>query len=237
MTTPAANTPNAIILDAMQDACILQDGDQPTSEQYAKYSRRLNDLINLWQTQGLKLWLNVDTPVSLVVGQGLYTFRPGGDVDMTKPMRVIEAYYLYPSGVRRPLTVLSWDDYVRLSQINQAGDMNSYFVNKEATQLTVFFWLIPDATSALGVAHVVLQVQVANFISLTETMNFPQEWRIALRWGLADEMASGQPQTIMDRCQQRAMAYRTMLEDFDVEDAPTMFAPDSRTQFGTVSFR
>ena len=33
---------------------------------------------------------------------------------------------------------------------------------------------------------------------------FAQEWRIALRWGLADDIATGQPQAIMDRCAQRA---------------------------------
>jgi len=69
---------------------------------------------------------------------------------------------------------------------------------------------------------------VTNFISVTETMNFPIEWRIALRWGLADELATGQPQAIMDRCQGRALAYRTMLEDWDVEDASTRFTADTR---------
>ena len=68
-------------------------------------------------------------------------------------------------------------------------------------------------------------------------MNFPIEWRIALRWGLADELATGQPQSIMDRCQQRAISYRTMLEDWDVEDAPTRFTPDSRGQYSMGKFR
>mgnify|MGYP003350501246 CR=1 FL=1 len=50
---------------------------------------------------------------------------------MNKPLRVIEAYYLDSSGIRRPLVVLSWDDYFRLSQVNQVGQINSYFVNKQ----------------------------------------------------------------------------------------------------------
>jgi hypothetical protein len=228
MTAPADNTPISIINDAYFDAGLTQEGQVPNSEQLVTGMRKLTDLVNLWQTQGLKLWLNVDTPVTLVAGQGTYTLMPAGDVDMVKPLRVLEAYYRDANAIRRPLNVMSWNDYVRLSQVTQQGQINSYFVDKKQSQLSVFFWLIPDVTAATGTAHLLLQTQVTNFISVTETVNFPIEWRIALRWGLADELATGQPQAIMDRCQQRSLMYRTMLEDWDVEDAPTRFTPDSR---------
>jgi len=223
MTSPSNNNPLSIIQDAYFDAGLIGVGQTVNGEQIVMGMRKLTDLINLWQTQGLKLWLNVDTSITLVAGTATYTLGPGGTVDMTKPMRVVEAYYADANGVRRPLTPLAWADYVRLSTVNQSGSVNSYFVNKQATQLSVLFWPAPDTTAATGTGHLVLQTQVTNFINLTETMNFPLEWRIALRWGLADELATGQPQAIMDRCQQRALAYRTMLEDWDVEDAPTRF--------------
>lgn len=237
MTAPSTNTPISIIGDAYFDAGLTQEGQAPNSEQIVTGMRKLTDLVNLMQTQGLKLWLNADIPVPLVADQGTYTLSPSGSVVMTKPLRVIEAWYTDSNAIRRPLTPLSWDDYARLSQVTQTGALNSYFVDKKQTELSVFFWLIPDATAATGQAHLLLQNQVTNFISVTETMNFPVEWRIALRWGLADELATGQPQAIMDRCQQRAIMYRTMLEDWDVEDAPTRFAPDSRSQYVTGSFR
>lgn len=237
MTAPNPNTPIAIISDAYFDAGLTQEGQSPNSEQIVTGMRKLTDIINLWQTQGLKLWLNVDTTVPLVAGTGTYTFSPTGTVIMPKPPRAIDAYYMDSNGIRRPLIPLSWNDYIRLSQVNTTGQINSYFVNKKQEELSVFFWLIPDATAATGTAHLLLQTQVTNFISVIETMNFPIEWRIALRWGLADELATGQPQSIMDRCQQRAISYRTMLEDWDVEDAPTRFSPDSRNQYSMGKFR
>ena len=228
MTAPADNTPISIINDAYFDAGLLQEGDTLNGEQIVSGMRRLTDIVNLWQTQGCKLWLNVDTPVPLAEGQQTYRLAPGEDVDMAKPLRVLDAYYSDANGIRRPLTPLAWADYLRLSQINQQGQINSYFVDKQAQALSVFFWLTPDATAATGTVHLLTQVQVTNFINLTETMNFPIEWRIALRWGLADEICTGQPQAIMDRCQQRAQSYRAALEDWDVEDAPTRFAVDLR---------
>jgi len=237
MTTPSDNTPISIIQDAYMDAGLLQQGETVNGEQIVAGLRKLTDMTNLWQTQGLKLWLNVDTPITLVAGTSTYTLGLAGTVVMTKPLRVLEAWYTDVNDIRRPLVPMSWNDYSRLSQIVQTGAINSYFVNKEDLLLSVFFWLVPDATAATGTAHLLLQEQVVNAISVTETMNFPLEWRIALRWGLADEISTGQPQAIMDRCQQRALTYRTALEDWDVEDVATRFTPDSRSQYFTGNFR
>lgn len=232
MTAPNDNTPISVIQDAYQDAGLIAEGDSINSEQVVTGLRKLTDLVNLWQTQGIKLWLNVDTTIALVAGTATYTLGPAGSVVMVKPPRVLDAYYRDANGIRRPLVPMAWADYIRLSQITQTGAINSYFVDKQATQLSVFFWLVPDATAALGTAHLLLQTQVTNPISVTETMNFPVEWRIALRWGLADEICTGQPQAIMDRCQQRALVYRTALEDWDVEDVSVRFAADTRGRTG-----
>lgn len=228
MTTPAINTPYGIIFDAMQDACILQDGDVPTPEQFVKYMRRLRDLINTWQIKGLKLWLQVDTSVTLVSGQATYTFKPSGDVDMVKPLRGLQGYYLDSSSVRRPLTVLSTQEYLTLGQVTQTGAINSFWVNKKATQLDVTFWLTPDATAATGTAHILLQTQATNPVNLTETMNFPEEWRMALHWGLAAEICSGQPAAVIARCEGKAATTYEVLEGWDVEDAETRITPDYR---------
>ena len=222
---------------AYKDAGLIQDGDEPSGEQYADGLMRLNDIANLWQTQGLKLWLNEDLAVPLVAGQGNYTLGPGGSVSMVKPLRVIESYYLDSSGIRRPLVPLSWDDYFRLSQVNQTGQINSYFVNKQQLTLNLFFWNIPDALAATGTVHLLVQNQITQMVSLTDTTAFPIEWSMGLRWGLADELATGQPQAIMDRCERKATAYRQALEDWDVEDAPTSFTPDQRAMYATSSFR
>ena len=242
MTAPADNTPNGVIADAYQDAGLIQDGDQPGGEQLAKGMRRLRDLINTWQTTGLKLWVNVDTEVPLVALQATYTFKPSGDVNMTKPLRVLEGYYLYATtNIRRPLLPLSWEEWLKLGQVGtaNAGSITQYFVNKKQTQLDVTFWPAPDANDAAnGAGHVLLQVQITNPETLTETMNFPIEWRMALRWGLADDLCTGQPETIMQRCAQKALMYKEILEAWDVEDAPTRFQPDSRmNMYNSGNFR
>lgn len=232
MTVPAINTPLSIIAAAMTRAGRLSEGSVPTSEQYASHMDSLNRLINLWQTQGLKLWLQTDLPIPLVTGQGgpgnPYTLTPGGSVNMTKPWRVEQGYYLDQLANQRPIYPLSWDEWLRLANRQQQGAIAQYFVDKQATTLNVYFWLTPDSQAATGTAHLMVQQQVVNPINLSEEMNFPPEWGLALVWGLADEISSGQPQVIMERCRDKAALYRTMLEDADVEDAATSFQPDMR---------
>lgn len=233
----AFNSPARMIEFAMKDAGLLQQGDSPTTDQLTEYMDRLNDLINLWQTQGLKLWLQRDLPVTLVAGQGTYTLGPGGDINMSKPMRVVQAYTVNTSGVKRPLMMISRDEYTRLSNVQQQGAINSVFVDKQQLQLAVTFWLVPDTNAATDVAHLITQYQVDNSVTVNDAMEFPQEWFIALRWGLADDICSGQPSAIMARCQGKANAFRQALEDWDVEDASTFYTPDSRMYGNSSGFR
>lgn len=233
MTTPNTNTPYAIITDAYFDAGKIKAGQVPSSEMLAAGMRRLVDLINIMQTDGVKLFTIVDTPVPLVVTQAAYTFKPSGNIDMTRPLRVVDGYYLDASNNRRPIYSIAWADWIKLPQPAAGGAVTQYFVDKQATQLVVHFWLTPDAEAATGVAHVLLQTQITNPVNLTETMAFPPEWKMYLHWGLADELATGQPQSITQRCAQKAEIYRVKLLDWDVEDAPTSFAPDSRYTQGS----
>ena len=237
MTAPTINTGAWVIYYAMKDAGLLGRGQDPTTEDYADGLARLNEMVNMWQTQGLKLFLNQDLSVTLTAGLGTYTFGPSGSVVMTRPLRVIDAYFSDQNGVRRPLTSLAWAEYIRLSQISQTGAVNSYFVDKQATRLDVFLWLVPDATAALGTVNLIIQAQVPTFTTVATSPSFPPERAIALRWGLADEICSGQPQAIMDRCERRAKSYREALENWDVEDADTRFAPDSRSIYTSGGFR
>lgn len=237
MTTPNDDTPYAVINDAMHDAGYLQKGQTPNGEDVASNMRRLRDIINFEMTQGVKLFLTVDAPVVLTAGVGVYSFGPLGTVQMTKPQKIIEGYYMDSNGVRRQLIPLAWDDYIRLGQVNQTGPVSQYLEDRQPNQINVTLWLIPDATAAAGSVHFLFRVQATNPVTLTETVQFPPEWRIFLRWALAEDISTGQPTSVISRCQVNAERYRQALEGFDVEEAPTSFQPDPRGQYNQGRFR
>lgn len=239
MATSVSNTAYGIINDAYHDAGILQLGDNPNSQQLADSMRTLNDTINLWQTQGLKLFLQEEVNVPLTIGQTLYGLGPAGPaVIMAKPTRVLQGFVVDLSNIRRPLVMISRDEWERLSQVvGNNGTINTFMVDKQATTLNLNLWPPPDATEVLNTATFLMQIQAPNPVLLTDSMGFPQEWRMALRWGLADEICTGQPEVIMNRCHVKATMYREALEDWDVEDAPTYLNVDSRVYQGYGRFR
>jgi hypothetical protein len=239
MTTPAtANTAGLAITLAMRDAGLLKKGSDPDADDLADGMIRLTAIIKYLQTQGLKLWLQTDLSVPLVAGQAKYSLSPTGNVVMAKPMRVLQGYYQDASSNRRPIDPpLSRDEYTRLSNLVQTGAITSYFVDKQQTSLDIYLWQTPDTTAATGTVHLLIQQQVATLVSVTDTMNFPEEWFLALHWALADELSTGQPQAIVDRCAKRAALFLAALEAWDVEDASTSFAPDSRGMYQTGGFR
>lgn len=224
MTTPLLNSPYSIIDDAMHDCGKLQRGVSPNSSQVAEGYRKLTDIINYEQTQGQKLWLLYDLAVTVPAATDTVTFGPSGTVVMAKPTRVIDAWILDVNLSKTPLNALAKTDWDLLPTNVDQGTINSYYVNKQAQFLSVQFWPTPLAATD---AVLVIQRQVTNFTNVVETMNFPVEWRIFLRWALADEYATGQPPAIQAKCTANAERYRAALEDWDVEDPSVIFGFDT----------
>lgn len=227
----SANTGTAIVQMAYEDAGKCSVGTTISAAQASRGFDRMMDIVNLWATQGLKVWLQQDIAIPLTAGQTTYVLGPGGDVNMPRPLQTLQGYYLSSpstSQSQQPLVMISRDEYTRLIQPSVTGAISSFFPDKQATFLAISMWNTPDVEAAAGVVHVICRVSIPNTSTITDQTAFPQEWVIALRWALADEVSVGMPKEVQDRCSQRAGAYRTALEDFDVEDAPTRFVINPR---------
>lgn len=226
MAAPADfGTARRLIKMAYRDCGKVATGREPNSEQYRDGLERLGDLINHLRTRGIKLWLLEDISVPLVAAQREYTFGPSGDVDMVKPFRVEWGYGEDSAGNRRELTPMAYVDWARLSNLTTQGTVTQYFVDKQYPLLKVSFWLTPDATQASQEVHLIMRKNAEYIDNLSEDILFPPEWYMALRWALADELASGSPIPVQQRCQQRAAAFIDDLEGFDIENVPTQFVP------------
>lgn len=243
MPGPATfNTPALLITEAYRNAGKLDQESEPNSPQLAQGLNKLNVLINYEQTQGLKLWLDQDISIAapiLTAGTALYTLGPGGTVVLAgKPLRVLQGYYVDQSNNRRPIDPpMAREQYYRLSNVTNQGAITSYYVDKQQNTLNVYLWNTPDAEAALGTVHLIIQTQITNMVALTDAISFPLEWFMYLQWALGEQLATGQPESIISRCERMAARYRTAIEGWDVEDADTRFVPDSRSMQDRGSFR
>jgi hypothetical protein len=224
----------------MWRACLIPEGDDPTSEETAKYLRTLNQEVNFLQTRGIRLWLLQDVPVTLVAGQNLYTFGPAGTVVMVKPIQIEDQYYQYSTangGTRRPVFRISRQQWDMLSVTNQQGPITQVFVDPQQHTLNVNTWLIPDVNEATGTLHCVFRNQVQNFVSLTDEMNFPIEWAMCLEWRLAAQIAQGQPQAVISRCDSMAAFFLQALEEWDAEHETSIIPQPDQRMFNRRRYR
>ncbi len=239
MSIPASfSQVRRIIEYAMKNAYKLEEGQEPNGEQYETGMNRLNDLANFLQTQGLRLWTQLDVPITLTAGIQLYPLPGTGS---GKPLRIPRnlSYTLNANGqVKTPVLTLSQQEWVLLSQNAQQGPISQIYVDKQLGVLNVYTYLIPDATEASSkTLHVVIQNQMVLYQNLTDSVQFPQEWYVGLQWLLAKELATGQPQEIIARCDAMAEYYRKELNNWDVEEDQTFFTPDTRmTNYAANSF-
>jgi len=238
MSGPVSQTASYIVTRGYRHASLITSGATPSAAQMAEGIAILNDIVNLFATQGLKLWLQEELTLPLVQGQYRYALGPGGDLNIVKPLSVFQAFYLYAtSQTRQPVILISRDEWSRLSQINVQGAISSVFIDKQQSFVYVNTFNVPDALTATGTLQLVSRVYPNNSTISTDTVGFPPEWYLALEWMLADDLADSMPQEVQDRCTKRAAAYRETLEGWDTEDAPTMFQPDQRSMYYANRFR
>jgi len=221
-------TPQRLITMALRDAGKIARDQTPDSEWFLEGMTRLADILYFQQTQGLKLWLLEDITVPIVSGTQEYTFGPSGSTVMNKPFRVEFGYATSGTNLnRREITPISYNDWARLSNITQEGLVTQYFVDKQLTNMSVSLWLTPNAEQVSdGEVHLIMRTKANQLATLTETMTFPPEWYLALRWALAFDFSSGSPASVQQRCEAMSERYLEALNSFDIEDVPVQFQVD-----------
>jgi hypothetical protein len=241
MTTAAPIPPTCyqIICDAMVDAGKLGIGREPDGEHLATNMRRLNNYVNYLQTQGAILWVQADLSIQapvLQVGVSSYSIGVGGVVTVpalspvAKPRRIIEAYFTdaTPNATRRPLAIVARNDWDTYSSTVQQGTIVAVYPDKQLNTIVCNLWQTPNAQAVTGQVHLICDLQIPNFSQLTDNMFFPVEWALTLEWGLADQISTGQPQEVVERCAGMSLKYETALLGWDQEDGSTTFQPDPR---------
>ncbi len=230
----------SLIQGAYFEAMLIEEGQQVNSEQIAVGINKLNALANHLQIKGLRLWTQVDYPITLVAGQSSYPLTG----TYGKPLRIPKdlGYLLFTGGnpypTKVPITTLSQQEWVLLSQSGAQGLVSQIYVDKQVSSLIVNTYLIPDTfTAANYVLHVVYQQQMTPAMQITDTTVFPLEWYQGLRWLLAQQICMGQPQEVISRIDAMAAKYQEDLDGWDVEDAQVFFTPDIRASYSMGRFR
>lgn len=147
---------------------------------------------------------------------------------ISRPLRIISAFIRTSDNNDRTLIPLSRDEYDTLGSKNQVSATNSYYYDCQLdTGYLNVYSPSSDSTSYLyALAHRTFQDMDVG----TDTFDFPQEWFLALKWGLSSELAEeyGIEAEKISRLEQKALYYLQEVSDFSVEEASIFFTMSAR---------
>jgi len=147
----------------------------------------LNDMLALWSADQIHVPVVVSGSFALVVGTASYTIGSGGDINTVRPTEIKRGIYIRDSGGQ--------DHQVKLITREQYRSIADKSVSSRPTQLyyepsyplaTVQFNFKPDAIET--VYYDALQ-PITEITDATATLLLPPEYKRALRYNLALELA------------------------------------------------
>jgi hypothetical protein len=215
---------NEIIEEAFDLCGVGSEGEPISADQYARALRSLNLMVKAWGASE-HLWLRTEATVALVSSQAAYDLNP-------KPMRVIEVRRNnLTSDIDTPLDEWARQQYFDMpNKATQSIPVNFYY-DPQKTTGTLYVWPEPSAATAtqFQLKYTYLR-QFDNFSSTSDTADCPDEWQLALTYGLADELSLkyGVSPQIAGRISQRAAVYKAKIESWDTEPASYFLQPEMR---------
>ena len=197
--------------------------DDPTPGQMVDATEAINLMLHSWQVDGF-LWLQKFALLTLVPGQASYAigsgstdtcvYSDGGSA--SRPTRITSACYRNSSGFDLPMTAISRNDYMALSNKSTPGRPVEYFYDPQQVKGTLTVWPVPTEAATL---FLTMDRGIYDLVNDTDTVDVPQEWLRAIKWGGACEIAPeyAVPAGELVNLENRYAAIRQALADYDQE--------------------
>lgn len=198
----------------------------------ASASNSLNLMLNAWQADGLQLWQTETVTITTPTANADYEFGDdAGTYTDYRPIDVLEVYRVdETSNVWVELTRLSRVDFNQLSDHDSTGTPVNYYYNNDMDKGTLSVWPIADASFIANSSIVVVLTKAFDDVTSTgDVIAFPQEWQLAVVYGLAVIMAPeyGIPISKQQLLIQQAEAEKQRVMDWDTEHVSVFYQPEA----------
>lgn len=223
-------TVSEIVKDALQDLNVYGPSDSVSAHDAQYCLRALNKMISQWQVQ--KMFVPGQHTQSFPCnGQQVYTIGPSAQIDTTLPVTVDAAYYRL-NNIDYPLTVLhSFEDYSNITLKELDGTIpNVVFFQRQWPQGNVYVWPQPSQ----GQIFLVLRDILQQYESLTDDIEVPQEYALAMQYSLEEKIARTFGRQVTPDLRVDAKTARDVLKRNNI-DIPMMGMPQGILSNGRFS--
>jgi len=180
-------TAQSLIQTALEQLGVYAPGETMSAADSSRGLQLLNAMMDSWSNESLSCYAIQEYSCPLVVGQNQYTVGPGGDVNNTRPLKLIEgpvaAYIMDENQNRYPVAVIPrdrWNAIGLLTNTSNVPDTIFYDPQYPLGLLNVF--PTPNQGNTL---YFDAYLQLSDFTDLTTAMTLPSGYEAAIFSNLA----------------------------------------------------
>lgn len=184
-----------LITDVLLDMGVIADQETPTASQAVGALVKLNDLIESWNIDPLKLYSSTQRVMPFVAGQQSYTIGVGGDLNIPRPddgitSAYVRSTYQTPSQQQDiPLQVLTAQEWADIPVKKMTGTF-PYAVWFDMTYPLITAYVTPIPTGS-NYSMMFFDKNAITELSLNTVLSFPPGYKRALKYALFVELAAG----------------------------------------------
>lgn len=175
-----------LITSSMRLATILASGETPTADEAIDGLKSLNDILENWSLERLSVWQIDNATLALTVGQASYTVGAGGNLNITRPVRVGASSFVRVSGADFPVEQWGMPEYDAVAVKDIGGIPQRLVYLNEYPLGQIFLYPVPSQAMTLNLSF----DRVLTFpVTLSTQLAFPPGYEKALRYTLATNLA------------------------------------------------
>ncbi len=174
-----------------------------------------NGMLDLWSTQNLSVYNNVETIVNLTSGQEAYTIGSGGYFNIVRPLRLTLAYSVISSGsggVSFPCQITTLQKWGALGLKNQPGPWPKMIYYNSGVPLgTIRVWPVPQS----NVEFHLWSDAIFTSLALTDVVALPRGYFMGLQYSLAELLCSEYGMSVPPDIRRFAKEFRDLIKSLN----------------------
>jgi len=183
-----------LITDVLLDMGVIADQETPTASQAVGALVKLNDLIESWNIDPLKLYGATQYVMPLVTNQASYTIGTGGNLNISRPDTITSAFVRNTTAVASqqqdiPITILTDQQWADIPVKGMTGSF-PYAVWFNMTFPLIVANVTPVPTAS-NYSLVLWEKNANSEMTLSTVLSFPPGYARAIKYSLFVEIAAG----------------------------------------------
>jgi hypothetical protein len=167
-----------IITPALQACGQVSAGESPTAAEQADCLIALNAMVTGLNNEGLMAYTNEEQTLTVGAGDASYTIGTSGDVNTTRPVKILAAWGVDGSSVSQPpMRIIDDDEYAAISDKTTEADWPTRLLYRPSVGAsahgTIILWPVPNATRTV---KLLVRVPITTFAAVSTDLVLPPGW-------------------------------------------------------------